>query len=157
MKKAAIIDLFRKMRRLHTTLIIVMVFLMLIIYSYVYHKTALLTISFDTTCLYLIISAIISLASVFYVENLTRKKMPLIPAKSSLKEKLFFYRRIYGIQITITAMLIQLNTIAYLVLGNSVFFIMAFAVLVFLLTIKPSAEKFLKNSVITKEEEALFK
>ncbi len=156
MDKKAIYSLFRKMRLMHTVIIGMMVFIMLVIISYVYNKGPLVSMAADRLYWYILASAIVSLLAVLYVVILFGRRTHRIPEEATLKDKLILFQRIYATQAAIMVLFIQLNTIAFLLSESPLFFVIAFALLIFLLTIKPSKERFIKQARLDDQEEDLF-
>lgn len=156
MKKSEIQSFFRKIRQTHTSGIMFLVIVLMASLFYTYTRGRLLEVELNHEFLLVITTALVNLIAVIIATKHVVRSLRSHHVGEPLNNKLAGFRKAYFQQLSLTSVFILLDVLAFILTGNKLLFVEAFAVLVFVLSLNPSVEKFLKNAPLSDDEKSLF-
>ncbi|MCF8330999.1 MAG: hypothetical protein K9H84_00960 [Bacteroidales bacterium] len=156
MKKAEIQTFFQKIRQTHTSGILFLVLALMASLFYTYTRGRILEADINREFLVIIITAVVNLIAVIAATGHIKRILRNNHFEEPLKNKLINFRKAYIQQFSLIAVFIILDMLAFLLTGNKLLFVEAFAVLLFVLSLNPSIEKFLKHAPLSDNEKELF-
>lgn len=146
---------FSKIRKIHTTSILLIVLLLMGIVFYTYTYGPLVDVNFDGKLL-ILIAAIINLSIVFASVGVKRKKTRKMNTEAPMQEKLKDFSSAHRSQLALTGSFVLIDALGFLLTGNKILFLFGFVMLIYLLSLNPTKEKFIKGAALSKEEKKIF-
>ncbi|MGM0613702.1 MAG: hypothetical protein ACQESM_09360 [Bacteroidota bacterium] len=156
MQKGDINLFFARTRNIHTFVIMILVIILMTSVFYAYTFGAMTKLQLESSYLLIILIALANLSAVLYSTVIVRKNQKKLDFQATMAKKTTSYRKAYLRQMIIISFFIIIDTITFLLTGNKLLFLMAFAVLIFLLSLNPSKEKFIKHTPLSEDEKKLF-
>lgn len=155
MKKSDLNKFFSRIRNTHTFIILVLVIILMTSVFYAYTIGALSPLQLDNSYLLIILIALANLSAVLYTTGIINKNQKKVDFQAKMAIKTASYRKAYLHQMTIISFFIIIDTVVFLITGNKLLFLMAFALLIFILSLNPSKEKFIKHTPLSETEKKL--
>ncbi|MCF8218020.1 MAG: hypothetical protein K9I29_00290 [Bacteroidales bacterium] len=156
MQKSDLNLFFARIRNIHTFVILILVIILMTSVFYTYTFGALTKLQLESSYLLIILIALANLSAVLYSAVIIQRNQKKLDFQATLDKKTTSYRKAYLRQMIIISFFILIDTITFLLTGNKVLFLMAFAVLIFLFSLNPSKEKFIKHTPLSEAEKKLF-
>ncbi|MFO8087058.1 MAG: hypothetical protein R6T91_04515 [Bacteroidales bacterium] len=156
MQKSEIYTFFHRLRLSQTLTISFLVLTALIILIANYIHGGLLESKMQHEYLVIILFAIVNLTVVLLLNGKIKRALLQCMPDDSIKAKLINFRKAYFKQLFWTTVLVLLNNLAFLLTGLELIFLQTFALLIFLLSLQPTAGKFLKHSALPDQQKQLF-
>ena len=156
MQKSEINTFFHRLRLSQTLTISFLVLTALIILIVNYIHGGLLEAKMQHEYLVIILFAIVNLTVVLWLNGRIKRTLLQCMPDDSIKVKIITFRNTYFKQLFWTTVFVLLNNLAFLLTGLELIFLQSFALLIFLLSLQPTASKFLKHSSLSDQQKQLF-